>query len=98
MTSAHTAGTISRQASEKPSVADQNDQDLRVLRAAAAEKGAVQDLTRSINLFALNTLLEAASSASSSADVANVSACVSGMSARLADLTRELDIQATLLH
>ena len=78
-------------------MADQNDQDLRVLRAAAAEKGAVQDLTRSINLFALNTLVEAASSASSGSDLANVTDCVSGMSARLATLTRDLDVEATLL-
>jgi hypothetical protein len=78
-------------------VADQNDQDLRMMRAVAAEKGEVQDLTRSINLFALNTLLDAAASATDGTDVANVGDCVRGMSARLATLTRDLDIEATLL-
>jgi hypothetical protein len=78
-------------------VADQNDTDLRVLRAAAAEKGAVQDLTRSINLFALNTLIDASTSATTGADVASVGDCVRGMAARLATLTRDLDIEATLL-
>jgi hypothetical protein len=78
-------------------VADQNDQDLRVMRAAAAEKGALQDLTRSINLFALNTLIDAAASASDGSDVLNVTDCVHGMSTRLATLTRDLDIEATLL-
>ena len=78
-------------------MADQNDQDLRALRAAAAEKGAVQDLTRSINLFALNTLLDAGASAAGGTDLATVTDCVQGMSARLATLTRDLDVEATLL-
>ena len=78
-------------------MADQNDQDLRVLRAAAAAKGAVQDLTRSINLFALNTLIEAATPASGAADLAAVTDCVRGMSTRLATLTSDLDVEATLL-
>ncbi len=78
-------------------MADQNDQDLRVLRAAAAEKGAVQDLTRSINLFALNTLIDAGTSAGGGTDLAAVTDCVRGMSARLATLSRDLDVEATLL-
>jgi hypothetical protein len=78
-------------------VADQNDQDMRVLRAAAAENGAVEDLTRSINLFALNTLIDAGQSAASGSDLAVVADCVRGMSARLATLSRDLDIEATLL-
>ena len=77
-------------------MADQNDQDLRMLRAVAAEKGEVQDLTRSINLFALNTLIDAAAAATDGSDVANVGDCVRGMAARLATLTRDLDIEATL--
>ena len=78
-------------------MADQNDQDLRVLRAAAAEKGAVQDLTRSINLFALNTLIDAGASAACGTDLATVTDCVRGMSTRLATLVRDLDIEATLI-
>ena len=78
-------------------MADQNDQDLRVLRAVAAEKGAVQDLTRSINLFALNTLIDAGTSAASGTDLATVTDCVNGMSMRLATLVRDLDVEATLL-
>jgi hypothetical protein len=79
-------------------VADHNDQELRALRAAsAAEKSAVQDLTRSINLFALNTLIDAGTSAEAGTDLATVTDCVHGMSARLATLTRDLDIEATLL-
>ena len=77
-------------------MADHNDQDLRALRAAAGAKGPVQDLTRSINLFALNTLIDAGTSAAAGTDLATVTDCVHGMSARLATLTRDLDVEAIL--
>jgi len=68
------------------------------LRAAAAEPGTVQDLTRSINLFALSTLVDAGGSAAGGNDLAVVTDCVQGMAARLATLCRDLDVEATQLE
>ena len=79
-------------------MADQSDHELRALRSAApSEPGAVQDLTRSINLFAISTLIDAAETAGAGSDGLGVIASVRGMAHRLATLTRDLDIEATLL-
>lgn len=79
-------------------MADHSDHELRALRSGApSESGAVQDLTRSINLFAISTLIDAAESVDSTTDAISVVASVRGMAQRLATLTRDLDIEATLL-
>ena len=79
-------------------MADHSDHELRALRSAApSEPGAVQDLTRSINLFAICTLIDAAGSPGAGNDAVGVVASVRGMAQRLATLTRDLDIEATLL-
>lgn len=79
-------------------MADHSDHELRALRSAPpSEPGAVQDLTRSINLFALTTLIDAGETAGTGNDALGVVAGIRGMAQRLATLTRDLDIEATLL-
>lgn len=79
-------------------MADHSDHELRALRSATpGEPAAIQDLTRSINLFAINTLIDAAESAGQGTDAIGVVASVRGMAQRLATLTRDLDIEATIL-
>lgn len=79
-------------------MADQNDQDMRATATTAAGKSAVQDLTRSINLFAINTLLDAGAAAASGGDLSGIIDCVRGMSPRLATLARDLAVEATLIE
>jgi len=79
-------------------MADQTDHEIRALRGTpTGECGAIPDLTRSINLFAINTLIDAAGSAGGGADTLGVVASVRGMAQRLATLTRDLDVEATLI-